>query len=87
MVSHMVSTLPIQGANGTVRRVRISLPLIECLVDGVRYFRPGDLPAPAGDELRPMLQPRIGQAKATRSNRRQGSRRDWEQLEHILGKP
>jgi hypothetical protein len=55
----MVSTLPIQGANGTVRRVRISLPLVPCLLDGQKYFLPGDLAAPAGEELRPIARPRL----------------------------
>jgi hypothetical protein len=55
----MICILPFQTCVGTVRRLRISVPLIECLVDGVRYFRPDDLPPPAGDELRPMLRPRI----------------------------
>jgi hypothetical protein len=41
--------------------VRVSVPLIECLVDGVRYFRPDDLPAPVGEELRPMFTPKITQ--------------------------
>jgi hypothetical protein len=33
--------------------------LTECLVDGVRYFRPDDLPPPSGEELRPVLRSRI----------------------------
>jgi len=33
--------------------------LTECLVDGVRYFRPDDLPPASGEELRPILRPRI----------------------------
>ena len=35
------------------------MPLTECLVDGVRYFRPDDLPPAGGEELRPVLRPRI----------------------------
>jgi hypothetical protein len=31
------------------------VPLIECLIDGVRYFRPDDLPPASAEELRPML--------------------------------
>jgi hypothetical protein len=44
-----------------VWRLQISLPLIECLVDGVKYCRPGDL-SPTGEE--PL--PRIPQASAPR---------------------
>ena len=91
MLPHMVSTLPIQGANGTVRRVRISLPLIPALVDGQRYFLPDHLAAPAGEELRPLYRPRICQGNPAPQPRqhfglRHGSRRDMAEALRILGK-
>ena len=46
------------GPSG-VRRVRISLPLVPCLIDDTRYFLPDDLPAPAGDELRSWSRPKV----------------------------
>jgi hypothetical protein len=45
------------SSNAQVRRLRISLPLVECLT--ARYFRPDALPSAAGEDLRPMLLPRI----------------------------
>jgi hypothetical protein len=55
----MICVFPFQTSVGTIRRVRISVPLIECLIDGVRYFRPDDLPPASGEELRPVQRPRI----------------------------
>ena len=43
----MVSIVPHQTTYGHIRRLRISVPLIECLIDDVRYFRPDTLPPPA----------------------------------------
>jgi len=37
--------------------IAISVPLIECLVDNVRYFRSDTLPPPQGEELRPLYRP------------------------------
>jgi hypothetical protein len=62
MIPSMVSLVTVPSAASGVRRVRISVPLIDCLIDGVRYFRPGDLPPPEGEELRPMSRPRITKA-------------------------
>jgi hypothetical protein len=62
MAKSMVSLVTVPSAASGVKRVRISVPLVECLVDGVRYFRPGDLPAPEGEELRSMSRPRITKA-------------------------
>ena len=62
MAPSMVSLVTVPSAASGVKRVRISVPLVECLVDGVRYFRPGDLPPPEGEELRPMSRPRITKA-------------------------
>ena len=79
------------GANGTVRCVRISLPLIPALVDGQKYFLPDDLAAPAGEELRPLYRPRIRQGNPAPQprqhfGRRHGSRRDIAEALRILGK-
>ena len=62
MAPSMVSLVTVPSAASGVKRVRISVPLVGCLIDGVRYFRPDDLPAPAGEELRPMSRPRITKA-------------------------
>ena len=35
----MVRQLPYVGANGTMRLLMITLPMVEALLDGVRYFR------------------------------------------------
>ena len=69
MAPSMVSLVTVPSAASGVKRVRISVPLIECLVDGVRYFRPGDLPPPEGDELRRMSRPRITKAQRAPSLR------------------
>src|SRR6476620_7731754 len=61
MAQSMILLVVVPSENGT-KRVRISLPLIECLLDHQRYFLPGELPAPAGEELRPMSRPRITKA-------------------------
>jgi hypothetical protein len=55
----MICLLPYLNSNAQVRHLRITVPLVECLIDGVRYFRPDDLPPPSGDELRPLLRPRL----------------------------
>ena len=49
-----------------VRHRRISLPLIPDLVDGRKYFLPGDLPPAAGEELRAMCRPKPGKVLAAR---------------------
>jgi hypothetical protein len=74
-MQHMVFLAPHHSAS-QVRQLRISLPLIECLVDGVRYFRPDDLPAPTGDELRPWLRPRITRGPSMRSMVRSALKND-----------
>ena len=40
----MVRQLPYVGANGTMRLLMISLPMVEVLLDGVRYFRVEERP-------------------------------------------
>ena len=62
MAPSMVSLVTVPSAASGVKRVRISVPLVECLVDDVRYFLPDTLPPPAGEELRPMSRPRITKA-------------------------
>ena len=62
MIPSMVAMVSIPSAASGVRRVRISVPRIDCLLDNVRYFLPQDLPPPAGEELRPMSRPRITKA-------------------------
>ena len=49
-----------------VRRRRISLPLIPDLLDGQKYFLPGDLPEARGEDLRPMVRPKPGKVLAAR---------------------
>jgi hypothetical protein len=40
MQPHMILIMPFQTTAGTVRRLRISLPLIADLIDGRKFFRP-----------------------------------------------
>ena len=61
MAQSMILLVVVPSESGT-KRVRISVPLVECLLDHQRYFLPGELPAPAGEELRPMSRPRITKA-------------------------
>jgi hypothetical protein len=60
MPPHMIRTVPYQTTAAQVRRLRISLPLVPALLDDQRYFLPGALPAPVGEELRSIARPRIG---------------------------
>ena len=62
MQPHMVCLVQHFTTALLVRHVRISVPLIEPLLDGVRYFRPDDLPPPSGDDLRPLHRPRLTRA-------------------------
>lgn len=64
-MASMVRLVPYLAGNGTVRRLRVSLPLVPGLVDGVRYALPESLPAPSGIELRPLSWPRLGQRGGT----------------------
>jgi hypothetical protein len=56
----MVRIYPHLTSNCTIRRLRISVPLVEALLDNQRYFLPSDLAEPRGDELRPLYRPRLG---------------------------
>jgi hypothetical protein len=59
MHPHMVRIHPFLNSNARVRYLRVSLPLVACLVDGRCYFLPDDLPPPAGQDLRALNRPRI----------------------------
>ena len=59
MAPHMVFLTPHLSSNGQIRKLRISVPLVECLVDGVRYFRPDDLPPATGNDLMPLYRPTL----------------------------
>jgi hypothetical protein len=90
MIAHMVSLVTIPSAASGVRRVRISVPLIGCLVDGQRYFLPGDLPAAEGLDLRAIARPKIGgpaapPVKSDRSPGRPRSSRLEDELAKLLG--
>jgi len=65
MSASMVFLATVSSESG-VRHRRISLALIPCLVDGQRYFLPGDLPPAAGEELRAMCRPKAGKVLAAR---------------------
>jgi hypothetical protein len=58
-MQHMICVLPFLNSNAQVRRLRISVPLIECLLDNQKYFRPDELPPAAGEELRSLSRPRL----------------------------
>jgi hypothetical protein len=59
MHPHMVRIHPFLNSNARVRYLRVSLPLVACLVDGRCDFLPDDLPPPAGQDLRAFNRPRI----------------------------
>jgi hypothetical protein len=64
----MVALVSVPSESG-VRHRRISVPLVPCLLDNIRYWLPGDLPPPVGEELRPLSRPRITKAPRTPSLR------------------
>ena len=68
-MQHMVAIVSHLSGNFGIRRLRVSVPLVPALLDGVRYFREGDLPPLAGNDLQVVYRPRI-QAKAPRPPRR-----------------
>ena len=55
---------------------------------GVRYFRPGELAEPRGEELRPMARPKIGgpAARPVKSSRPPGRPRSSSRLEDELAR-
>ena len=62
MQSHMVRVFPHLTTACQVRYLRISVPLVPCLLDGVRYHMLDDLPPPVGEELRTLYRPRLTRA-------------------------
>ena len=79
------SPLPASETNCTIRQLSISLPLIECLIDGSRYTMPDALPAPAGA----VAPARIAQASATprpRPDRKTWRARDLAEPDRLLVK-
>ena len=60
----MVMMFPYLTSAYQVRRVRISLPLVEPLLDGEKYFLPGDQPAPSGEDLRAFTRPKLDNGRA-----------------------
>jgi hypothetical protein len=100
MGAHMVFLAVVLSESG-VRHRRISLPMVEVLLDGVRYFKPGELPEARGEELRAMCRPKPAQVLAARpvrataaeraAERRDQARRredrDLKQLAELLGDP
>ena len=73
-MQQMVRQLPYVGANGSMRVLMISLPMVEALIDNARYCRLGDQPEvpgsgfhvgkPSREKLAHALRPRIASAKA-----------------------
>ena len=89
MAPHMARLVPYLTSNATIRRLRISAPLVELLLDNQKYFLPDALPALAGDDLRPLLQPRIARAKQSprpRGDRKTWRARDLAELDMLIGK-
>jgi hypothetical protein len=60
MAPSMIALTTVPSGPSGVRRVRISLPLVPCLIDDARYFLPDTLPPPAGEDLRSLYRPRPG---------------------------
>lgn len=58
----MVCLVTHLSGNFGIRRLRISVPLVPCLLDGEKYFAPGELPELHGNDLQRVYRPRIGQA-------------------------
>jgi hypothetical protein len=84
-----VRLFPHLTTNCTIRQLRISLPLIGCLVDGRRYAMPDDLPPPSRDDLRPLYRPRVAQVSsppAPRPDRKAWRARDLAELDQLIGK-
>lgn len=59
----MVITMQVAAGHNGLRPVRVSMPLIQCLIDVLptKYALPEALPPPRDAELRP---PRLGQPRA-----------------------
>jgi hypothetical protein len=66
-MEHMVRRLPIVMFGCGLRYTRVSLALVPELLDGVRYFRDGELPPPQGLEARSPYAPKLGGSPMPRS--------------------
>ena len=85
MAPHMISIVMHLTTTCQVRRLRISVPLVESLLDGQKYFRPDDLPPPAGEDLRPLYRPRIAEANTPpRPDHKTWRVRDLAELDRLL---
>jgi hypothetical protein len=58
-LNHAHGSARCDSAEQLGQRQRAGLPLIEPLVDNLKYFRPDDLPPPAGEELRSLCRPKV----------------------------
>jgi hypothetical protein len=58
MIPHMVRVLRYLDTAAQVRHLRVSLPLVACLVDGLKYREPEDEPQPQDDTERRQRAPR-----------------------------
>ena len=65
MIPSMVALVSVPSESG-IRHRRISVPMVEVLLDGKKYFREADLAPPAGEELRAMCRPKPGKVLAAR---------------------
>jgi hypothetical protein len=63
MAERMIRRLTIPMLGADVRYTRVTLPMCAVLLDGVRYFRPGELPPPAGLEARSPWLPKFRRGK------------------------
>jgi hypothetical protein len=50
MPPHMIAIVAHLTTSHHVQYLQISVPLVTCLLDGVRYFRPGEVPAIVGQD-------------------------------------
>lgn len=89
MAPSMICLTMVPSGPSGVRPVRISLPLVEPLLDGLKYFRPDDLPALAGEDLRPMSRPKLHKfarpVKASATTGQLDQPRDLAELAEVLG--
>jgi|SoiMetStandDraft_5_1073268.scaffolds.fasta_scaffold1414542_1 hypothetical protein len=69
----MVVELLVLGGYAQLKRVRVSVPLIPCLVDNSRYWLPEDLPPPASKaDAQPLGRQRLYHANHFYQRRRIG---------------
>jgi hypothetical protein len=83
----MIALVVVASESG-IRHRRISVPMIEPLLDGKKYFREVDLPPASGEDLRPQCRPKAGKVLAARpAGRRPHSQKFQAELEELLGSP